>query len=102
MLPTRSAPALSKAWCGRAATQPEPHIVDAQLPQEFETTEGVKGVVVLPAPSVIEHRNMVATLAQKMRLPTMFQRRETASGLCHMGRHCPIPSGKLRPTLTES
>ena len=55
------------------------------MPQEFETTEGVKGVVVLPAPSVIEHRNMVATLAQKMRLPTMFQRRETAGGLMSYG-----------------
>ena len=69
----------------------QPHIVDAQLPQEFEsafarlTTEGVKGVVVLPDPSVIEHRNMVATLAQKMRLPTMFQRRETAGGLMSYG-----------------
>jgi putative ABC transport system substrate-binding protein len=71
----------------------QPHIVDAQLPQEFEsafarlTTEGVKGVVVLPDPSVIERRNMVATLAQKMRLPTMFQRRENvaAGGLMSYG-----------------
>jgi len=63
------------------------------LPQEFEsafarlTAEGVKGVVVLPDPSVIEHRSMIAALAQKSRLATMFQRRESveAGGLMSYG-----------------
>jgi putative ABC transport system substrate-binding protein len=45
------------------------HTVDAQLPAEFEnafarlSAEGVKGVVVAPDPSVIEHRSMIAVLA---------------------------------------
>src|SRR5215475_12309192 len=48
--------------------------VDAQLPAEFEnafarlSAEDVKGVVVLPDPSVIEHRGMIAALAKKSRL----------------------------------
>jgi len=73
------------------------HTVDAKLPQEFEsafarlTAEGVKGVVVLPDPSVIEHRSMIAALAQKSRLPTMFQRRESveAGGLMSYGPDLP-------------
>src|SRR5260370_14161080 len=58
------------------------HTVDAQLPAEFEnafarlSAEGVKVVVVAPDASVIEHRSMIAALAQKTRLPTIFQRRE--------------------------
>jgi len=73
------------------------HTVDAKLPQEFEsafarlTAEGVKGVVVLPDPSVIEHRSMIAALAQKSRLATMFQRRESveAGGLMSYGPDLP-------------
>ena len=73
------------------------HTVDAQLPAEFEnafarlSAEGVKGVVVAPDPSVIEHRRMIAALAQKTRLPTMFQRRENvaAGGLMSYGPELP-------------
>src|SRR5262249_26002486 len=72
-------------------------IVDAQLPAEFEnafarlSAEDVKGVVVLPDPSVIEHRGMIAALAKKSRLPTMFQRRESieAGGLMSYGPDLP-------------
>jgi putative tryptophan/tyrosine transport system substrate-binding protein len=73
------------------------HTVDARLPQEFESAfarlsaEGVKGVVVAPDPSVIEHRSMIAAIAQKTRLPTMFQRRENvaAGGLMSYGPDLP-------------
>jgi putative ABC transport system substrate-binding protein len=73
------------------------HTVHAQLPAEFENafarlnTEGAKGVVVAPDPSVIEHRRMIAALAQKTRLPTMFQRRENvvAGGLISYGPDLP-------------
>jgi ABC-type uncharacterized transport system substrate-binding protein len=73
------------------------HTVDAQLPAEFEnafarlSAEVVKGVVVAPDPSVVEHRSMIAALAQKTRLPTMFQRREnvTAGGLMSYGPDLP-------------
>ena len=71
--------------------------VDARLPQEFESAfarlsaEGVKGVIVVPDASVIEHRSMIAALAQKTRLPTMFQRRENvaAGGLMSYGPDLP-------------
>jgi putative ABC transport system substrate-binding protein len=75
----------------------ESHTVDARLPQEFEgafarlSAEGVKGVIVAPDASVIEHRSMIAALAQKTRLPTMFQRRENvaAGGLMSYGPDLP-------------
>jgi putative ABC transport system substrate-binding protein len=38
--------------------------------------EGVKGVVLLADPSVVEHARRIAELAQQARLPTAFQRRE--------------------------
>src|ERR1019366_5516395 len=50
--------------------------------QEFEaafarlTAEGVKGVVLLADPSLVEHARKIAELAQQARLPTAFQRRE--------------------------
>jgi len=73
------------------------HTVDARLPQEFESAfarlsaKGVQGVVVVPDGSVIEHRRMIAALAQKTRLPTMFQRRENvaAGGLMTYGPDLP-------------
>jgi putative ABC transport system substrate-binding protein len=73
------------------------HTVDAQFPAEFEnafarlSAEGVKGVVVAPDPSVIEHRSMIAAIAQNTRLPTMFQRRENvaAGGLMSYGPDLP-------------
>ena len=73
------------------------HTVDARLPQEFESAfarlsaKGVQGVVVVPDGSVIEHRRMIAALAQKTRLPTMFQRRENvaAGGLMSYGPDLP-------------
>ena len=73
------------------------HTVDARLPQEFESAfarlsaKGVQGVVVVPDGSVIEHRSMIAALAQKTRLPTMFQRRENvaAGGLMSYGPDLP-------------
>ena len=69
--------------------------VDAQLGDEFErafarlSAEAVNGVVVAPDPSLIEHRNRIAELAQKTRLPTIFQRRENveAGGLMSYGPH---------------
>jgi putative ABC transport system substrate-binding protein len=69
--------------------------VDAQSVDEFErafaslSAEGVDGVVVAPDPSVIEHRNTIAELAEKTRLPTVFQRRENveAGGLMSYGSH---------------
>jgi putative ABC transport system substrate-binding protein len=57
-------------------------VVNAGTPQEFEaafarlSAEGVKGVVLLADPSVVEHAKKIAELAQQARLPTAFQRRE--------------------------
>jgi len=73
------------------------YTVDARLPQEFESafvhlsTEGIKGVVVIPDASVIEHRSIIAALAQKTQLRTMFQRRENvvAGGLMSYGADLP-------------
>jgi putative ABC transport system substrate-binding protein len=73
------------------------YTVDARLPQEFESafvhlsTEGIKGVVVIPDASVIEHRSIIAALAQKTQLRTMFQRRENvvAGGLMSYGANLP-------------
>jgi putative ABC transport system substrate-binding protein len=59
-------------------------VVDASAPEEFEsafaglTTAGVSGVVLLADPSLIANRKRIAELAQKARLPTIFQRRENA------------------------
>ena len=59
-------------------------VVNAGTPQEFETAfarlsaEGVKGVVLLADPSLVEHAKKIAELAQQARLPTAFQRRENA------------------------
>jgi putative ABC transport system substrate-binding protein len=57
-------------------------VVNAATPDEFETAfarlnaEGVKGVVLLADPSLVEHARRIAELAQQARLPTAFQRRE--------------------------
>jgi putative tryptophan/tyrosine transport system substrate-binding protein len=67
--------------------------VDAQSADELEgafarlSTEGVNGVVVVPDPSVIAHRDRIAELVEKTRLPTVFQRRENveAGGLMSYG-----------------
>jgi putative ABC transport system substrate-binding protein len=72
------------------------YIVDARLPQEFESafvhlSTDIKGVVVIPDASVIEHRSIIAALAQKTQLRTMFQRRENvvAGGLMSYGADLP-------------
>jgi putative tryptophan/tyrosine transport system substrate-binding protein len=57
--------------------------VEASTPEEFErafaglSKKDVNGVVLLPDPSLIEHRSRIAELAQISRLPTVFQRRES-------------------------
>jgi len=57
-------------------------VVDARAAENFESaftrlsTLGVNGVVLLPAPSLIEHAERIAELARKTRLPTVFERRE--------------------------
>jgi ABC-type uncharacterized transport system substrate-binding protein len=69
--------------------------VDASTSAEYEnafahlSAAGVTGVVVLPDPSVVEKRWRIAELAQKVRLPTAFQRRENieAGGLFSYGSH---------------
>jgi putative tryptophan/tyrosine transport system substrate-binding protein len=68
-------------------------VVEASAVEEFESafarlsTLGVKGVVLLADPSIIEHKNRIAEAAQKTRLPTAFQRRENieAGGLLSYG-----------------
>jgi putative tryptophan/tyrosine transport system substrate-binding protein len=70
-------------------------VVEATAAEEFESafaqlsTLGVKGVVLFPDPSIIEHENRIAEIAQKARLPTAFQRRENveAGGLLSYGPH---------------
>jgi putative ABC transport system substrate-binding protein len=67
--------------------------VDASTPEEFErafaslSKKDVNGLVLLPDPSLIEHRSRIAELAQISRLPTVFQRRENvdAGGLLSYG-----------------
>jgi putative tryptophan/tyrosine transport system substrate-binding protein len=69
------------------------HVADARMPQEFETAfaflgaSGVKGVVMLADPSLIQDRRRIAELAQQAGLPTAFQRRESvdAGGLLSYG-----------------
>lgn len=68
-------------------------VVDAVAAEDFEraftylSAQGVRGVLLLPDPSIIEHRVRIAELAQKMRLPTAFQRQENvdAGGLLSYG-----------------
>jgi putative tryptophan/tyrosine transport system substrate-binding protein len=69
------------------------HVVNASSPDEFERafarlkSEGVKGVVLLADPSLVEHAKKIAELAQQNGLPTAFQRRENveAGGLFSYG-----------------
>jgi putative ABC transport system substrate-binding protein len=68
-------------------------VVEASVPEEFDrafarlNTEGVKGVVLLADPSLIEYGIRIAELAQAAGLPTAFQRRESveAGGLLSYG-----------------
>ena len=68
-------------------------VIEASVLEEFErafellSTKGVKGVILVPDPSVIEHGAKIAELAQKARLPTVFERRENveAGGLLSYG-----------------
>jgi putative ABC transport system substrate-binding protein len=68
-------------------------VVHAYTSAEYESAfarlnaAGVRGVVVLPDPSVVGERWKIAELAQKIRLPTAFQRRENveAGGLFSYG-----------------
>ena len=68
-------------------------VVEAGAAEDFESAfarlsvQGVTGVVLLADPSLIKHRVRIAELAQKMRLPTAFQRRENveAGGLLSYG-----------------
>jgi putative ABC transport system substrate-binding protein len=67
--------------------------VDANTADDFVrafaqlSAEGVDGVVLLADPSVVEHAQRIAGLAQAARLPTAFQRRENveAGGLMSYG-----------------
>jgi putative ABC transport system substrate-binding protein len=68
-------------------------IVDAEAAEEYESAfarlsaQGVGGVVLLSDGRLIMHRVRIAELAQKARLPTVFQRRENveAGGLLSYG-----------------
>jgi putative ABC transport system substrate-binding protein len=68
-------------------------VVDAQTSDEIErafaqlSTKSADGVMLLPDPTVIEHSQRIAELAQSARLPTAFQRRENvdAGGLFSYG-----------------
>ena len=57
-------------------------VVDAEAAEDFESAferlsaQGVEGVVLLSDPALIKHGVRIAELAQKTRLPTVFQRRE--------------------------
>jgi putative tryptophan/tyrosine transport system substrate-binding protein len=67
--------------------------VDAETAEELAiafarmSAKGVGGVVVIAEPAYIKHRVRIAELAQKARLPTVFQRRENveAGGLLSYG-----------------
>jgi ABC-type uncharacterized transport system substrate-binding protein len=62
----------------------ELQIVEARTPAEFEAAfarlqaAGVQGVVLLTDPSLIEHAGRIAAVALAVRLPTVFQRRESS------------------------
>jgi len=68
-------------------------VVDAQTSDEIErafaqlSAKSADGVMLLPDPTVIEHSQKIAELAQSARLPTAFQRRENvdADGLFSYG-----------------
>jgi putative tryptophan/tyrosine transport system substrate-binding protein len=68
-------------------------VVPAVAAEDFESAfarlsaQGVDGVVLLPDASLVKHRVIIAELAQKARLPTVFQRRENveAGGLLSYG-----------------
>jgi putative ABC transport system substrate-binding protein len=83
------------------ALGPQFEVVDAFVADEFDkafarlSADGVKGVMVLADPSLIEHKQTIAKLAQEARLPTAFQRRENveAGGLLSYG---PDLNGELR------
>jgi putative ABC transport system substrate-binding protein len=68
-------------------------VVDAEFADDYERAFarlgalGVGGVVLLPDPALVTHRVRIAELAQKTRLPTVFQRRENveAGGLLSYG-----------------
>jgi len=76
-------------------------IVEAVAAEDFDSafarlsTQGVKGVVLLADASLIEYRGRIAELAQKVGLPTVFQRQENveAGGLLSYG---PNLNGQLR------
>jgi putative ABC transport system substrate-binding protein len=76
-------------------------VVEASVPDEFDrafarlSADGVKGVVLLSNPSLIEHGRRIAKLAQEAGLPTVFQRRESveAGGLLSYG---PNLNGQFR------
>ena len=76
-------------------------VVEASTAEEFESAFarlsklGVKGVVLLADQSIIEHETRIAEVAQKTRLPTVFQRRENveAGGLLSYG---PYLNGQFR------
>ena len=71
--------------------------VDAQLPAEFEnafarlSAEDVKGVVVLPDPSVIEHRSMICA-----RTEVTAAHHVSASRECRGGRSYVVWAGPTR------
>jgi putative tryptophan/tyrosine transport system substrate-binding protein len=68
-------------------------VVDAGTPSEFErafahlSAKGIASVVLLADPSLVEHANRIAELAQRAGLATVFQRRESvdAGGLVSYG-----------------
>ena len=68
-------------------------VVHAVAAEDYEnafarlSAKGVDGVVLLPDASLVKHRVIIAELAQKARLPTVFQRRENveAGGLLSYG-----------------
>jgi putative ABC transport system substrate-binding protein len=76
-------------------------VVEASIPEEFDrafarlSADGVKGVVLLSNPSLIENGRRIAKLAQEAGLPTVFQRRESveAGGLLSYG---PNLNGQFR------
>jgi ABC-type uncharacterized transport system substrate-binding protein len=68
-------------------------VIEARTPKEFESAftrlraEEIKAVVLLADPSLVEHRERIAELAQKAGLATAFQRRENveAGGVLSYG-----------------
>jgi putative ABC transport system substrate-binding protein len=78
-------------------------VIEARTSEEYERAfarlkaEGVKGVVLLGDPNLIEHGRRIAELAQQAQLPTAFQRRENveAGGLLSYGSNL---HGEFRQT----